>query len=53
LETILVIWLVAQTRIATFAGRVCFVLVVGILAAITTSVPYRNWYGFTGVYTAS
>jgi hypothetical protein len=53
LEAILVIWLVAQTRIATFAGRVGFVLVAGILAAIATNVSYWNWYGFPGVYTAS
>jgi hypothetical protein len=43
----------AQTRIVTFAGRVGFVLVVGILAAITTNVSYWNWYGFPGAYTAS
>jgi hypothetical protein len=53
LEAILVIWLVAQTRIATFAGGVGFVLVAGILAATATNVSYWNWYGFPGVYTAS
>jgi hypothetical protein len=30
-----------------------FVLIAGILAAITTNVSYWNWYGFPGVYTAS
>jgi hypothetical protein len=53
LQAILVIWLLAQTRIDSFAGRVGFVLVAGILAAITTNVSYWNWYGFPGVYTAS
>ena len=53
LEAILVVFLLAQTRIASFAGRVCFVLVAGILAAITTNVSYWNWYGFPCVYTAS
>ena len=53
LETILVVFLLAQTRIVSFAGRVGFVLVVGILAAITTNVSYWNWYGFPGAYTAS
>jgi len=53
LEAILVIWLVAQTRIAGFGGRAGFVLVAGILAAIATNVSYWNWYGFPGVYTAS
>ena len=53
LEAVLAIWLLAQTRIATFAGRVGFVLLAGILAAIATNVSYWNWYGFPGVYTAS
>ena len=53
LQAILVIWLLAQTRIGSFDGRVGFVLIAGILAAITTNVSYWNWYGFPGVYTAS
>ena len=53
LESISVVFLLAQTRIASFAGRVGFVFVAGILAAITTNVSYWNWYGFPGVYTAS
>ena len=53
LQAILVIWLLAQTRIGSFAGRVGFVLIAGILASMTTNVSYWNWYGFPGVYTAS
>jgi len=53
LEAILVAFLLVQTRIVSFSGRVGFVLVVGILAAITTNVSYWNWYGFPCVYTAS
>jgi hypothetical protein len=53
LQAILVIWLLAQTRIDSFAGRVGFVLIAGVLAAITTNVSYWNWFGFPGVYTAS
>ena len=53
LETILVIWLLAQAGIRSFGGRVGFVLIAGILAALTTNVSYWNWYGFPGVYTAS
>ena len=53
LEAILVVFLLAQTRIVSFAGRVGSMLVVGILAAITTNVSYWNWYGFPGAYTAS
>src|SRR6184192_4650996 len=53
LEAILVVFLLAQTSIASFAGRVSFVLIAGILAAIATNVSYWNWYGFPSVYTAS
>jgi len=53
LEAILVVFLLAQTRIVSFAGRIGFVVVAGILAAITTNVSYWNWYGFPCVYTAS
>jgi hypothetical protein len=53
LQAILIIWLLAQTRIESFAARVGFVLIAGILAAITTNVSYWNWYGFPGVYTVS
>ena len=53
LEAILVVFLLAQTRIVSFAGRVGFVLATGILAAITTNISYWNWYGFPCVYTAS
>lgn len=53
LEALLVISLLAQTRIATFGGRLGFVLTAGILAAIATNVSYWNWHGFPAVYTAS
>ena len=53
LESILAVFLLAQTSIATFAGRFGFVFVAGILAAIATNVSYWNWYGFPTVYTAS
>lgn len=52
-EAFLAVWLLAQTRIVSFGGRVGFVLVVGILAAISTNVSYWNWWGFPTVYTAS
>jgi hypothetical protein len=52
-EAFLAVWLLAQTRIMTFGGRLGFVTVAGILAAIATNVSYWNWYGFPGNYTAS
>jgi hypothetical protein len=53
LEAILVVFLLAQTRTNTFGGRVGFVTVAGILAAIASNVSYWNWYGFPKRYTAS
>ena len=53
LEAALVIFLLTQTRTESFGGRVGFVLVAGILAAITTNIPYWNWYGFPSNYTAA
>ena len=53
LEAILVIFLLTQTSIESFAGRVGFVFLAGILAAIATNIPYWNWYGFPSRYTAA
>jgi hypothetical protein len=39
-ESILAVFILAQTRIGRFAGRVGFVLVTGVLAAIATNVSY-------------
>ena len=50
-EALLAVFLLAQTSITGFAGKVGFVLTVGILAAITTNVPYANWYGFPKDFT--
>ena len=45
--------LLSQTRLTTFASRLGFVLVMGILATIATNVSYWNWYGFPATYTAA
>src|SRR6266404_9605125 len=45
-EAILVVFLLAQTVIGSFGGRVGFVFVAGVLAAMVTNIPYWNWYGF-------
>jgi hypothetical protein len=52
-EALLAVWLLAQTRIVTFGGRLGFVVAAGIMAAISTNVSYWNWWGFPTVYTAS
>ena len=53
IEALIVVFLLAQTRIDSFLGRVCFALFAGVLAAIATNVPYWNWYGFPKRYTAA
>lgn len=50
-EAFLLVLLLARARIATFAGRVRFAVIAGILVAIATNVSYWNWYGFPGNYT--
>ncbi|HEV8418964.1 MAG TPA: hypothetical protein VGQ43_09495 [Candidatus Udaeobacter sp.] len=37
-QAIVVIWLLTQTNVSSFPGRVGFVLMAGILASITTNV---------------
>ena len=53
LEAMLVVFLLTQTGIESFSGRIGFVFVAGILAAITTNIPYWNWYGSPSNYTAA
>jgi len=52
IESLLVVILLAQTRLASFASRLGFVIGAGVLAAIATNIPYWNWYGFPVTYTA-
>ena len=51
LEALIAVYLLSQTTLATFSGRVMFVTAAGILAAIATNLSYWNWYGFNGTYT--
>src|SRR5947207_12650601 len=50
LESILVVFLLAQTRIDNFIGSAGFVSVAGILAAITTNDSSSNSYRFPKIY---
>ncbi len=52
IEAVLAIFLLAQTRLTRYWGRVCFVTVTGVLASLVTNISYWNWYGFPGSYTA-
>jgi hypothetical protein len=50
-EGMIAAWLVAQTALAGYVARVGFVAMVGLAAAITTNIPYWNWYTFPTAYT--
>lgn len=50
-ESLIATWLLAQTALLGYVTRVGFVTVVGIVAAITTNIPYWNWYSFPANYT--
>jgi len=52
-EALLVVILLAQARLGSFASRLGFVIVAGMLASIATNVSYWNWYGFPATYTVA
>jgi len=52
-EAFLAVFLLAQARLTGFGARFGFVLLVGIIAGISTNVSYWNWYGFPAVYTVA
>lgn len=52
-KALFAVLLLMQTRLAAFGGRVGFVVMIGVVAAIATNIPFWNWYGFPGVFTAS
>jgi len=52
-ESLIAALLLAMAGIANYGMRVGFVTLVGLTAAITTNLPYWNWYGFPTLYTAS
>jgi len=52
LEALLAAIFLSRMRIPTYIGRVGFVVLMGVLAAITTNISYWNWYGFPTDYTA-
>jgi hypothetical protein len=51
IESLLAVFLLAQTGIRGFGGKVGFIFTAGILAAIVTNIPYANWYGFPKSFT--
>jgi hypothetical protein len=51
IEALLLAWLMAQIRLESVGSRLGFAAVVAVVAAITTNIPYWNWYGFPLAYT--
>jgi len=50
-EALLLVWLIALSRLESVSSRLGFAVLAGLLAAITTNIPYWNWYGFPASYT--
>jgi hypothetical protein len=48
----LLTWLALQTGGLSYGKRVLFLAVVGLAAGVITELPYWNWWGFSGMYTA-
>lgn len=53
IEALFLAFLLAQTNLRSFGSKLVFVIVAGLMAAITTNLPYWNWYGFPMAYTAN
>lgn len=53
IEAILAAFLLAQTGLVSYVSRVFFVTIIGVIAAITTNIPYWNWYAFPKRFTAA
>jgi hypothetical protein len=49
--SLILVSLLAQTRITSFIGKVTFITAAGVVAAISTNVSYWNWFGFPTNYT--
>jgi hypothetical protein len=50
-QVLFAVFLLGQTSLASFAARWRFMVVAGILAAISTNISYWTFYGFPGNYT--
>ncbi|MGO4884994.1 MAG: hypothetical protein ACLP59_29870 [Bryobacteraceae bacterium] len=53
IESLLAVFLLARTRLASYGSRLGFIVVLGIVASIGTNISYWNWYGFPLAYTAA
>jgi hypothetical protein len=53
LQALIAVYLLSLTGLGTFGGRLGFFVLLGVIAAIVTNVPYWNWYGFPATYTSA
>lgn len=53
LQVLLAALLLGQTSLASLVARWRFMMIAGILAAISTNISYWNFYGFPGSYTVA
>jgi hypothetical protein len=51
LQSLIAAFLVSLAAVRTYFGRVGFVTLIGVAAAITTNISYWIWYGFPANYT--
>src|SRR5256885_11581820 len=52
-EALLAVWLLAQSRMTTFGGRLCFVTAAGAIHGFTATNPDWDWRGFPRDYNAA
>jgi hypothetical protein len=50
-QSLIAAMLLSLTAIAVYGARVGFVVLVGLVSAITTNISYWNWYAFPASYT--
>ena len=53
IEALFLAFLLAHASLRGFGAKLGFVIVAGLMAVITTNIPYWNWYGFPMAYTAN
>jgi uncharacterized membrane protein len=50
-SALFVSWLLLKTRGLSYLGRVGFVMMIALVVAVISHVPYWNWWGFSTGYT--
>jgi hypothetical protein len=53
IEALLAVLLLSRMRLTGFASFVGLAALIGLVASMTTNIPYWNWYGYPSNYTAA